>query len=343
MSGLRVAGWGAALPDKRLTNADLEARLDTSDAWIRERTGIAERRIGDSTTDVAAEAARAALAHAGVDPAQVDLLIVCTSTPDQQLPPTSSQVHRALGLSGGAMDLNVACSGFVYGLVTANGLLSGGARRVLLVGAETMSRMVDWEDRTTAVLFGDGAGALLLEGAPGNTTPEETWRLDTAPGTAGLEQPSNRRPVPGLVAWDAGTDGALRHLLWADHGGFLQMDGPELFRRAVRVIVESAQRVLATAGASVDDVALLVPHQANTRIVDAACSRLGLPTDRVASVLATTGNTSAASVPLALVDALEHGRVRQDDLVLFSGFGSGMTWATALLRWGSAPRTRTIA
>jgi 3-oxoacyl-[acyl-carrier-protein] synthase-3 len=310
--GMRIAGWGTALPDKTVTNADLEARLDTSDEWIRERTGILERRVGDSTAALAVEAGRSALAAAGADPASVDLVVLCTSTPDQALPATAAQVQHDLGLSCGSMDLNAACAGFVYGLVTASGLLAAGASRVLLIGAEAMSRLVDWEDRNTAVLFGDGAGALLLD------------RTEDA-GTAGLR------------AWDLGTDGGTRHLLYADLGGYMQMDGKEVFRKAVRILIESCTRTVERAGVTIDDVALLVPHQANVRIVDAACQRLGLPTDRVANVLATTGNTSAASIPLALADALGQGRVADGDLVLLSGFGAGMTWATALLEWRGMP------
>jgi 3-oxoacyl-[acyl-carrier-protein] synthase-3 len=309
MPGSRVIGWGDALPDKTVTNADLEARLDTSDTWIRERTGIRERRIGDSTATLAIEAGRAALAHAGVDPASVDLVILCTSTPDQALPATAAEVHRALGCGGGAMDLNAACAGFVYGLITANGILAAGTGRVLLIGAETMSRIIDWEDRNTAVLFGDGGGALLMD-----------------------------RMADGshLLGWDLGTDGATRHLLYADHGGYLQMDGKEVFRRAVRILVDSATRALDAAGLTIDDVDVLVPHQANVRIVDAACQRLGFPIGRVANVLDRTGNTSAASIPLALVHASDTGLLRDGDITLISGFGAGMSWATAVLRWGAA-------
>lgn len=306
MAGLRVAGWGTALPDKTVTNADLEARLDTSDAWIQERTGIRERRIGDSTSALAIEAGRAALEHAGADPASIELVVLCTSTPDHALPATSAEVHRALGCGGGAMDLNAACAGFVYGLITANGILAAGCERLLLIGAETMSRVIDWEDRNTAVLFGDGGGALLLD----------------------------RDPDAGqLLGWDMGTEGATRHLLYADHGGYLQMDGKEVFRRAVRILVESTTRALERAGMSIEDVDVFVPHQANVRIVDAACQRLGFPTDRVANVLDRTGNTSAASIPLALADASDTGLLDRGDVALISGFGAGMSWASVVMRW----------
>jgi 3-oxoacyl-[acyl-carrier-protein] synthase-3 len=300
---LRVTGWGAALPDKTVTNADLEVRLDTSDAWIVERTGIRERRIGGTTAGLAAEAGRAALDRAGVD--EVDLVLLCTTTPDQAMPASASTVQDALGLQCGAFDLNAACSGFVYGLVAADGFLATGMRRVLLVGAETMSRITDWDDRGTAILFGDGAGAVVLES-----------------GDAG-----------GLRGWDLGSDGSARHLLDADVGGFIHMDGSEVFRRAVRVMVESAERSMAMADVSADDLALVVPHQANIRIIESACDKLGVPMDRVATVLATTGNTSAASIPIALAGAADADRLRSGDLVLLVGFGAGMTWASAVLEW----------
>jgi len=305
--GTRILGWGSALPEKVLTNADLEARLDTSDEWIVARTGIRERRIGDSTATLATAAGGAALRHAGVDPASIDLLVLCTTTPDQTVPASCTRVHHELGLGGGAFDLNGACAGFVYGLVTANGLLSAGTRRVLLIGSETLSRITDKEDRNTAVLFGDGAAALVLES---------------------FDEPSQ------LLSWNLGVEGDAGHILYADIGGTLKMDGREVFRRAVRILTASAKRVLADAGYSAQDVALLVPHQANLRIIKAACSRLGIPEERAAIVLDRTGNTSSASIPLALVDAVEQGRLRDGDLVLLSGFGAGMTSGSALLRWG---------
>ncbi len=316
MRGATITGWGAALPDKTVTNADLEAVLDTSDQWIQERTGIRERRIGGTTTGLAIEAGQAAMDRAGVVGADIDLVIVATSTPDQQLPSSASTVQDQLHIAGGAMDLNAACSGFVYGLVTAHGLLATGARRILLAGSETMSRIVDWDDRNTAVLFADGAGAVVLEAVDG-------------PGQ--------------MLAWDLGSDGSARHLLYADVGGHMQMDGREVFRRAVRAIVETTTRTLAAAGTTAADVALVVPHQANTRIVDAACHRLGIPVARTANVLDRTGNTSAASIPIALTDALDHDRVAPGDLVLFVGFGAGMSWASALVRWGGSVTDRPLA
>jgi 3-oxoacyl-[acyl-carrier-protein] synthase-3 len=310
--GMRIVGWGDALPEKVVTNADLEVQLDTTDEWIRTRTGIRERRIGDSTAELAIAAGRAAIEHADVEPESIDFLVLCTTTPDQCVPATSARVHEELGLRGAALDLNAACAGFVYGLVTAQGLLeTTGAHRALLVGAEVLSRITDWSDRSTAVLFGDGAGALVLD------------RCAPSQGQ--------------LLASDLGADGTSRSILYAELGGTLQMEGREVFRRAVRAVVGSATRTLDRAGVSADDVALLVPHQANLRIIDAACQRLGIPSERAAIVLDRTGNTSSASIPLALIDALKKDRVSEGDLVLLTGFGAGMTWGSALLRWQGVP------
>jgi 3-oxoacyl-[acyl-carrier-protein] synthase-3 len=308
--GARIVGWGTALPDKTVTNADLELTLDTSDEWIRERTGIHERRIGGSTAGLATEAGRAALATAGLTGADIGAVIVATSTPAQHLPSTATVVERELGIAGGAFDVNAACSGFVYGLATAYGLIAIGIERVLLVGAETMSSVIDWQDRNTAILFGDGAGAVVLEAVDG-------------PGS--------------LLGWDLGSDGTAQHLLFADVGGYLEMDGKEVFRRAVRAMVDSTARSMAQAGVTAADIALAVPHQANVRIVDAACQRLGIPVERTANVLDRTGNTSSASIPLALVDSIEAGRVHDGDLVLLVGFGAGMSWASAIIRWDASP------
>jgi 3-oxoacyl-[acyl-carrier-protein] synthase-3 len=306
--GTRIVGWGTALPDKTVTNHDLEARLDTSDAWITERTGIRERRIGDSTAALAVEAGRNAIEHAGLRPTDIDMVVLATTTPDQTMPATSAQVQDELGIPGGAFDINAACSGFVYSLVSAAGLVALGTRRVLLIGAETMSRIIDWEDRNTAVLFGDAGAAVVLE-----ATAE--------PGQ--------------LVGWDLGADGGARPLLYADRGDYIQMEGPELFRRAVRVGVESCLRSLDQAGLSPDDVDLFVPHQANIRIIDAATQRLGIPMERTAITLDRTGNTSAASIPFALAEALDAGRLDDGGHALLVGFGAGLTWASCVLRWGS--------
>jgi len=309
---MRILGWGTALPDKVVTNKGLEKTLDTSDAWIVERSGIRERRIGDSTAELAIGAGRNALAQARLDPASIDLMILATTTPDQTVPATSAHVHHALGLAGGAFDLNAACSGFVYSLVIANSMLSSSTQRILVIGAETLSRITDWSDRNTAVLFGDGGGALLLE-----STSDEGQ----------------------LLAWDLGLDGSLRDILKSEVGGTIKMDGREVFKRAVRVMVDSASRTLECAKVRPEEIKLIVPHQANIRIIHAACDRLGIDRDRAAIVLDRTGNTSSASIPLALVDAIEKGGLEDGDLVLLTGFGAGMTWGSALLRWQDLPRT----
>ena len=304
MAGFRITGWGTALPDKTVTNADLKGWLDTDDAWIRERTGIAERRVGDSTTALAVEAGREAL---GRSPGPIDLVLVATVTPDQITPATASYVQAELGLEEcGAFDLAAACSGFVYGLVAARGLLATGLRRILLVGVDTLSRITDWEDRRTAIIFADGAGAVVLEATDGDDN---------------------------LLGFDLGSDGAAEGILRADLGGYLRMDGKEVFRRAVDAMVGSCTRTLVRAGRAGADVALVVPHQANARIIDAGLDGLGIPRERASIVIETVGNTSAASVPLALAAALDQGRIHEGDEVLFVGFGAGMAWASALVRW----------
>lgn len=307
-SSARITGWGSALPEKVVTNVDLESTLDTSDEWITERTGIRERRVGGTTTGLGIEAARQAMRRAGVEGADIDLVILCTSTPDEAMPAGASVIQHALDVRGGAVDLNAACSGFVYGLVAADGFLRAGLGRVLLVGAETMSRIVDWDDRSTAILFGDGAGAVVLESGDG-------------PGR--------------LLGFDLGSDGSQRHILHAEVGGTIEMDGPEVFRRAVRVMVDSARNALEAAGVEVGDVKLFVPHQANSRIIASACARLGIPAERTADILSTTGNTSAASIPMALHQAAEAGRLVAGDLVLMIGFGAGMSWASAVIEWAA--------
>ncbi|MBO0714914.1 MAG: ketoacyl-ACP synthase III [Acidimicrobiales bacterium] len=307
MSGSAVTGWGTALPPTIVTNADLEARLDTSDTWITERTGIRERRVGGSTGELAVLAGRAALDRAGLTGNDIDLLVLATTTPDQLVPATSADLQQQLGTRGGAFDLNAACAGFVYALVVANALLGTGTTRALVVASDTLSGITDQEDRSTAVLFGDGAGAVVLEEVAGEGR---------------------------LLSWDLGADGSALPLLYCDHGGFLKMEGQEVFRRAVRAMVDSARTALEGAKATVADVALWVPHQANLRMIEAANSRLGLPLERTSIVLDRTGNTSSASIPLALAEAADDGRIQPGDLVLLSGFGAGMTWASAVLRWG---------
>ncbi|MGH9016320.1 MAG: beta-ketoacyl-ACP synthase III [Acidimicrobiales bacterium] len=307
MPGALTTGWGIAVPEKIVTNEDLSARLDTSDSWITERTGIRQRHIGGSTSELAIAAGRAALARAGCAPGDIDLLVLATTTPDATVPATSATVHHALGLGGGAFDLNAACSGFVYALIVAHGLVLTGARRILVVGCDTLSRITDWDDRTLAVIVGDGAGAVVLEATDG-------------PGE--------------LLAWDLGADGSLVHLLKCDHGGYLYMNGREIFRHAVRAVVDSSVAALHRAGMEPSDVDVFIPHQANARIISAARERLGIPEDRCVVTIDRYGNTSSASVPLALADALETGLLQPGARVLFSGFGGGMTWASAVVRWG---------
>ena len=316
--GARFTGWGLALPERVITNDELSKTMETSDEWIRERTGIQRRHVGGSTMSLSVESARKAIAMAGLQPSDIDALVLATTTPDRQVPATSAAVARELGLSCGAFDINAACSGFVYALAVAHGLIAIGSQKVLLIGTDTLSRITDWTDRNTAVLFADGSGAAVLEAVDG----------------------------PGhLLAWDLDADGSAEDLLYAEIGGNIQMDGKEVFRRAVRIMVDSAQKSLAIAGLTGDDIALVVPHQANTRIIDAACDRLGIPKERTAVVLHETGNTSSASIPLALFDAATDGamsgrHLRDGDLVLMVGFGAGMTAASAIIRWSSKGASR---
>lgn len=302
-----ITGWGTALPERVITNHDLEQTLDTSDEWIVERTGIRERHVGGSTAGLSVESGRRALEMAGLDPAEIDALVLSTTTPDRNVPSTASTVQHRLGLSCGAHDVNAACSGWVYGLVTAHGLIALGAEKVLLIGTDTLSRITDWSDRNTAVLFADGSGAAVIEAVDG----------------AGQ-----------LLAWDLDSDGSAEELLYADIGGTLHMEGREVFRRAVRIMEKSGLAAMKHAGLTADDIALVVPHQANARIISAACERLGIDVAKAAVVLDRTGNTSSASIPLALADALDNQRVAEGDHVLFVGFGAGMSAASAIVRWG---------
>jgi 3-oxoacyl-[acyl-carrier-protein] synthase-3 len=305
-TGAVISGWGTALPEKIITNHELAATMDTSDEWIVSRTGIHERHIGGSTIGLSVESGRQALEMAGLDPARIDAVVLATTTPDKQWG-NAAAVQHELGLRCGAYDINAACSGFTYGLVTAHGLIAMGADRVLVIGTDTLSRITDWDDRATAPLFADGSGAVVLESVDG-------------PGQ--------------LLGWDLDADGSLLPILQAEVGGVIRMEGKEVFRRAVRIMVDSAEKSMRHAGVTADDIALIVPHQANVRIIDAACQRLGISRDRAAVVLDRTGNTSSASIPLALADALDHGRVRNGDLILIVGFGGGMTAGSCVLRWG---------
>lgn len=306
-------GWGSALPPVVVANHDLAARLDTSHDWIVERTGIHERHVGGSVSSLAGDACREALERAGVLPVDVDLVVMATCTSDEVVPHGSSVVHHRLGLGGGAMDVNGSCVGFLHALLVGFGALRTDMHRVLVVGADCMSRVVDPSDRSTAVLFGDGAGAVLLQGSAA-----------ASPSDGG----------PGLVAHDFGTDGSGHDLLVCRRGGTLCMDGREVFRRAVRLTVESATTALDRAKVTPDDIALFVPHQANLRIMESAGSRIGIPLGRTAVSVDHTGNTSAASIPIALAEAVTTGRVAEGDLLMLSAVGAGMAWGTMIIRWG---------
>jgi 3-oxoacyl-[acyl-carrier-protein] synthase III len=327
VSGVAITGWGVAIPERRLTNHELEQLVDTNDQWIVERTGVRERRIAaddESTATLATAAGAAAIKRAGLTPGEIDLLIIATVTPEQPIPHTGAFVGERLGLSCGSFDINAACSGFVYELVVGSAMLRGGLRNVLVIGAETLSRITDYEDRATCILFGDAAGAAVLNGEGSHDA---------------------------LLAWDLGCDGSAADLLAVPAGGsrapasietvaarghYLKMQGQEVFKRAVRAVVDSARLTLERAGTSVDTVDWFVPHQANTRIINSAASRLGIPKDRVLVNIERYGNTSSASIPVALFEAVEDGRVQPGDRVLMSGFGAGMTWASALVEWGVA-------
>ena len=302
----RITGWATHLPERRLTNHDLAEIVDTTDEWIRERSGIGARHVDGKVTEMSVEAGRDALAMAGVDPADVDLLLLATCSSDQQFPASASVVQHEMGMSCGAIDLNAACSGFVYGLVTAMQFAEGGMETILLIGSDALSGITDWTDRGTCVLFGDGAGAVVIQ---------------------------RSADAPTLLGWDLMSDGSAASILTCEHGGKIFMNGKEVFRRAILAIEGAATRALERAAVSIDDITLVVPHQANIRIIEAALKRLDIPIEKAAMVLEHTGNTSAASIPLAFVDALGKGRVDPGDLVLMVGFGAGMSSAAAVVRW----------
>jgi 3-oxoacyl-[acyl-carrier-protein] synthase-3 len=321
-----IVGWGKAVPDRVLTNGELTRLVETSDEWIRQRTGIVERRIAaedEKTSTLALRAARAALEVADLDPARLELIIVATVTPDHAFPATACLIQDALGAEkAAAFDLSAGCSGFVYGLsLAADLLVSGSYECALVIGAETLSRIVDWTDRSTCVLFGDGAGAVVLQASQ-------------TPG--------------GILSSVLGADGSGGEVLILPAGGsacpataetvtkrlhYLQMDGRQVFRFASRIMVEASRQVLDRAHLDVQDVSLFVPHQANDRILHAAAKGLGVSDDRMYSNLDRYGNTSAASIPIALCEAIERGRVKHDDLIVCVGFGAGLTWAATAMRW----------
>lgn len=318
-----VRGVGGYLPERRLGNAELSQMVETSDAWIQERTGIKERRIaapGERTSDLALHAARAALQAAKLEPGAVDLIVLATATPDLTFPATATRVQAALGMeNGAAFDIQAVCSGFIYALAMADNMLARGqARTALVIGAETFSRILDWSDRGTCVLFGDGAGALVLEAQ------------ECPPGEADR----------GVLSTYLRSDGRLHDLLYVDGGpsqtqtvGHLRMQGNAVFRQAVNHISDAIRQAALRASVAVEEIDWFVPHQANQRILDAVASRLGIPLERMVSTVAVHGNTSAASIPLALAIAVEDGRIRPGHLVLMEALGGGMTWGAVLARW----------
>ncbi len=318
-----ILGSGGYLPERVLTNDDLAAMVDTSDEWIVQRTGIRRRHLaapGQFTSDLATIAARRALDHAGLSPADIDLIILATTTPDLTFPATAVAVQAKLGMThGAAFDIQAACSGFVYGLTTADSLLkAGAARRALVIGAETLSRLVDWTDRSTCVLFGDGAGAVVV----------------------GREDAPAGRRASGILAARLRSDGRYQDQLYVDGGpsstgtvGHLRMEGKEVFRHAVGMIADVIEDCLAAAGLTTDDIDWFVPHQANIRIIDGSARKLGIADEKVVRTVQDHGNTSAASIPLALSVAVADGRIKRGDVVLLEAMGGGFTWGAVLVRW----------
>lgn len=318
----RILGCGSYLPANVVTNRDLEARVDTSDEWIVQRTGIRSRHIaadGELTSDLAIAAATRALEHAGVDAASIDCIVLATTTPDNTFPATATKVQAALGTKGFALDIQAVCAGFVYAMSIADNFIRiGQANRALVIGAETFSRLLDWKDRTTCVLFGDGAGAVVMEG------------YDAA-GTS-----ADR----GVLSTHLHSDGAQYGLLYVDGGpsttgtaGHVRMNGQDVFRHAVSKLSSVVEEALAANGLESSAVDWLVPHQANQRIIDGIARKLKLPTDKVVLTVDRHGNTSAASIPLALCEAVHDGRVKRGDLILMEAIGGGLTWGAAMVRW----------
>ena len=317
-----VLGIGSYLPSRVVTNDELARKLDTSDEWIVQRTGIRERRIaapGELTSDLARKAATAALNDAGLDPQAIDLIIVGTSTPDQTFPASAVTVQAGLGIThGAAFDMQAVCSGFIYALATADSLLkSGNFKRALVIGAETVSRILDWSDRTTCVLFGDGAGAVVLE--------------------AQQQESGNER---GILTTHLRSDGRHKNKLYVDGGpsstqtvGHLRMEGRAVFKRAVSMITDVITDAFKATGTTAEDIDWFVPHQANKRIIDDSAKKLGIAPQKVVITVDRHGNTSAASIPLALDVARRDGRIKKGDLVLLEAMGGGFTWGSALVRW----------
>ncbi|WP_019153249.1 beta-ketoacyl-ACP synthase III [Robertmurraya massiliosenegalensis] len=305
-----VVGIGRYLPENIVTNADLEKKMDTSDEWIRTRTGIEERRIADDdidTSDMAYRAAKAAMKDANISPEEIGLILVATVTPDAPFPSVSCRIQEKLGaVNAAAMDISAACAGFMYGMVTAKQFVESGTYKyVLVVGVEKLSKITDWDDRGTAVLFGDGAGAAVIG------------------------QVSDNR---GILAFELGADGTGGKFLYQDE--YIIMNGREVFKFAVRQMGESSVNVLAKAGLTKEDVDMLIPHQANIRIMEASRERLELPLEKMSKTVHKYGNTSAASIPISIVEELENGKIKDDDVIVMVGFGGGLTWGAIALRWG---------
>ncbi|MDX1690896.1 MAG: beta-ketoacyl-ACP synthase III [Acidimicrobiia bacterium] len=316
-----ITGWGTCLPPTVLSNADLERLTDTTDEWITTRTGIKERRISHvEVSDLAAVAARRALAAAGLEPEDLDLVLLATCTPERLIPAAATHLQSKIGASkSAAMDLNAACSGFIYGLSVADAMIrSGGARRILLVGAEKLSYFLDFTDRSTSVLFGDGAGAVVLEAAEGEG------------GLLASELGADGDQADILCVPKSGTEGRVE----AARAAGVHMEGPAVFRLAVEAMGDASTRVVEAAGLTLDDVDVLIPHQANVRIIDATARRLKLDASQVYVNIASYGNTSAATIPIALAEALGEGRIRPGSNVVFAAFGGGLTWAAGVFRWG---------
>ncbi|MGB0854032.1 MAG: beta-ketoacyl-ACP synthase III [Pikeienuella sp.] len=315
-------GCGHYLPKRVVENIEFTKTLDTSDEWIRARTGIERRHFAaddERTSDLAINAAKAALANAGMDGSEIDAIVLATATPDNTFPSTATQVQHAIGCPGFAFDVQAVCAGFMYALATANSMiLSGQARTVMVIGAETFSRILDWEDRGTCVLFGDGAGALILRA-------EETAGVNEDRGVLGVQLRSN---------------GAYRDLLYVDGGpsttgdaGKLRMLGKEVFKHAVAKLKDIANAVIEDVGVGAEDIDFIVPHQANLRIIKSTAQKMNVPMEKVIVTVQDHGNTSAASIPLALSVAVGEGRIKQGDLLLMEGIGGGLAWGSALVRW----------
>lgn len=322
-----ISGWGMAVPRQVVTNDDLARRIDTSDEWIRTRTGIAERRVagpGEFTSTLATAAGREAIERAGLSPADIDMVIVATCTPDRPFPATACAVQANLGIKRApAFDIAAACSGFVYGLSVATSMIqSGMSRNLLLIAADIFTHLIDWNDRNTCVLFGDGAGAVVLQ-----ASEQPLGQLSVLLGAEGEGET--------LMAVDAcGTRMPATPELLDQGKQYVYMNGREIYKHAVREMCDSALKAVEMAGLTIDDISLVVPHQANVRIIDAVARRLEIPMDRVIVNLDRYGNTSAASVPIALYEAVQQGRVSAGDNLLLTAFGGGLTWGSSVIRWG---------